>query len=326
MTIVFMFSGQGSQYFNMGKALFDRNSVFRSWMRSLDNLVHDLIGESLIERIYDEKKQFGDQFLRTLHTYPAIFMVEYSLAQVLLESGIEPDHVLGTSMGEFASAALAGVMKVEEALEVLIKQAECVETYCERGGMCAIIHAPALYSETPLIHENSELVSVNYDSHFVVSGRKERLEKIVKFLKSKNIVAQPLPVNYGYHSSCIDPAGMPFKDYARRKSYRSPNISFISGLYGTSVRDISSEYFWDVVRKPICFSKAIRELENHEERIYLDIGPGGTLANFAKRNCSANSTSECYAIMTMFNQEIINIAKVRQRICNRKPVTTGKDQ
>ena len=279
-------------------------------MQKLDAVAYDILGKSVLQQIYSERNYQGEGFKRVAYTHPAIFMVEYSLAQTLVESGITADYVMGTSMGEFASAALADVMKAEELLELIVKQAEYFETYCEPGSMMAVIHDSQLYHEVPLIRENSELASVNYNSHFVISGHDERLAEIACYFKKESILYQFLPVTYGYHSPCIDPAAAIFKNYLSPRSYQQPSISYISGLHGTFLKSIPPDYFWDVVRMQIQFPKAFKNLESGGDNIYIDLGPGGTLANFAKRNMTGRSNSEAYSIITPFHQELKNINKI----------------
>lgn len=311
VSFVFMFSGQGSQYYQMGKELFEHDPVFRRWMVALDDIAREIMGESVLRHVYDEKRKRSEPFDRILYTHPAIFMVEYSLAQVLIESGIKPDYVLGSSLGEFTSAALAGILGVDDLLKSVLKQAESFETHCEKGGMLAIIHHADMYNATPLIYENSELASINYDSHFVVSGEKEKLKEIERFLISKNIICQSLPVSYGFHSSYIDPAALSYKNFLRLKFHQTPCIPFVSCLSGTTISNIPTDFFWDAVRNPIQFPKAIRALETGRDRIYLDLGPGGTLANFAKHIVANDSKSESYTIMTPFNRDLKNLEKIR---------------
>lgn len=309
-SVVFMFSGQGSQYYHMGKELFIKHQIFREWMLRLDKIVYEIIGESVLEQLYSEQKRKCEKFDRTLYTHPAILMVEYALAQVLLENGINPDFVLGTSMGEFASAAIAGIMGVEELLEALLKQAEVFESHCHKGGMLAIIHDSVLYGATTLIYENSELASVNFDSHFVVSGENSKLKIIERFLIEKGILYQELPVSYSFHSSLMDPAAAVYTDFLKKYSYQNPQIPLISGLHGKILTKLPNDYFWDITREPIQFPKAIREMENVQSNIYLDLGPSGTLASFTKRNLERDSDSKSYAIITPFDQELRNLEKI----------------
>lgn len=310
--VVFMFSGQGSQYYNMGKELFIEHPVFREWIFKLDRIAREIIGESILEQLYSQKKRKYERFDRTLYTHPAIFMVEYALARVLLESGVEPDYVLGASMGDFVSAVVAGVMGVEETLELVLKQAELFEGCCREGGMLAIIHDTNLYYETPLIYENSELGSVNFNLHFVISGKNERLKMIGEFLEEKKILYQDLPVSFAFHSSLIDPAEIFYINFLKKYILKNPQIPMVSCLYGKLITSLSNDYFWNIAREPIQFSKAIYELENFQSYIYLDLGPSGTLANFTKRNLDKNSESEVYAVITPFDQEFKNLEKIKK--------------
>lgn len=313
-SIVFLFPGQGSQYYHMARELFARHPVFTKYMLELDGLARSIGAISVLDHIYDDRKTPANPFDRVAYTHPAIFMIEYSLSQAVIESGIAPDYVLGTSLGEFAAAAVAGVMSAGQLMEMLLKQAEYFEACCRPAGMLAIINDVRVYHETRLIRDNTELASVNYDSHFVISGKQEHLSEIDRLLKQRGILCQSLPVTYGFHSSFIDPAAAAFKEYLNGKTCRAPRVPFMSGLYGTSLKDLSPEYFWDVVRQPAQFPKAIEELERSGARMYIDLGPAGTLTNFAKRNINASSKSETHAIVTPFHQELRNLEKIRKLV------------
>ena len=97
------------------------------------------------------------------------------MARVFIESGLEPDCVLGTSLGEFTAAAVVGVISLEESLQLILKQVELVSSFCQAGRMTAIIHNPNLYYQSPMLNLHSELAAVNYASHFVISDFAEEL-------------------------------------------------------------------------------------------------------------------------------------------------------
>ncbi|HBV96376.1 MAG: acyltransferase [Peptococcaceae bacterium BICA1-7] len=308
--VVFMFSGQGSQYYQMGNELYLQNPVFREWMNRLDRIALSMLGQSVVNQLYGQEKRKSDIFDRTIHTHPAIFMVQYALAQILLESGIRPDLVFGVSLGEFVSAAVAGVMEAEKLLELVIKQAVLLEGCCPDGSMLAIIDDCAVYGEIPVIYENSELASVNYPGHFVVSGEKGKIKKIESFLREKGIIHQELPVSYGFHSSLIDPAAARYANFLRHYHCTDAKVPIVSGLYGNIINQLPEQYFWDIARMPMQLPKAVRELEDMRDCLYLDLGQG-TLTNFIRRNLTGDSHSEVYPIITPFGSELRCLAKVK---------------
>jgi len=308
-----MFSGQGSQYYHMGKELYCKNTVFRRWMSTLNDIVYKNVGLSINNEIYNETKSKADNFDHLLYTHLAIFIVEYSLARVLIESGIEPDFILGASIGEITSAAVAGISSVEETIECLLKQAELIEKYCKLGGMIAILHNPELYYQVSLISLNSELAAVNYSSHFVISGDREKLVHIEDYLKIREVFFQTIPVKYGFHSSNIDQVGSEYKKFLCKFSFKNPKIPIISCLNG-HVTEFYPEYFWNVVRQPIYFQKTILKLEEDYQLNYIDLGPSGTLANFVKNNLSKDSLSQIYDVLTPFGQDIKKLERLKERV------------
>ena len=220
---VFMFSGQGSQYFHMGRELYDQHTSFRGWMLRLDEVARQSLDESVVEAVYSGARGKGDPFDRTLLTHPAIFMVEYSLAQILIQAGVIPDIVLGASLGSFAAAAVAGFIDVEDALKATIQQARVLEECCEPGGMAAVLADPALFAED-FLSGHSELAAVNFSSHFVVSARKTELAGIESALRKKQVGYQSLPVSFPFHSKWIDQAKAgftPFMQSVRRADSRA---------------------------------------------------------------------------------------------------------
>ncbi|GCF07142.1 acyltransferase domain-containing protein [Dictyobacter arantiisoli] len=316
-TVVFLFSGQGSQYFQMGKELFAHNQIFRRWMLHLDSLVKTNASISVIQQLYAEDKNPSEPFKRTLYTHPAIFMVEFALAQTLIEQQVIPDVLVGYSLGEFVAATVAGMLKVEEALDLVIKQARLFETYCQPGTMLAILHHIDLYYQTPELSTLCELAAVNHDTHFVVSGKEAHIHKLKSFLTGKGILCEILPVSYAFHSAYINTIEPHYKRLLATTSYSPPQIPIFSSLSGKQIFNLSPEYFWEVVRKPMNFSQTIQTLEEDGPHQYVDVGPGGTLTNLTKRNQHLNALTQCYTILSPFHQDVKNTARVTQMLSRR---------
>lgn len=301
-----MFSGQGSQYYQMGKSLFAANKTFRDWMLKGDRICQDLIGLSITNHLYDVQIPRSQPFTKTLLSHPAIFMFEYGLIQILLEKNIYPNFVLGTSMGEFAAAVTCGILSFDSALESLIKQAQALEN-CAEGGMLAILHSSDLYHSQDYLNQFSELAAINFPANFVVSGQQDHLKIIRNKLKEKNILSQMLPVSHAFHSSLIDEAKTPFLNSIQQLKLENPKIPFISCADAKNLISVSHNHFWKIIRSPILFENVIQDLEKQQAVLYLDVGPSGTLANFVKYNLSSTSQSKQLALLTPFGDEIKNL-------------------
>lgn len=301
---VFMFSGQGSQYYQMGKQLFEENAIFRNWMNRLDDLAQKMSGKNIIEAIYSSNK--AEVFDRTLHTHPAIFMVEYSLAQCLIREGVEPDLVLGTSLGSFAAAAVAGCIGVEDALAIVIDQALAFEASCERGGMIAILASPSLYEED-FLAMRSEMAGVNFDGHFAVSAAQTDLEAIEAVLKQRGVTHQRLAVSFAFHSRWIENAEEQFASSMLSTPFDKGNLPIVCCEQATTLTNLPDDFFWRVVRHPIRFQDAVGRLEQQGAHRYIDVGPSGTLATFVKYGLPTTSASSTHPILTPYGQDQKNL-------------------
>jgi len=312
--IVFMFSGQGSHYYQMGRELYFSNYYFSHWMRKLDEVIKDSNHFSIIKILYESNNKKSDLFNRTLYTSPALFMVQYSLAQVLISDNITPDYVLGSSLGEFVAAAIAGVVSYEEALYLVIKQAMILEENTEQGGMIAILDNPDKFYETPVLYNNSEIASINYDTHYIIAGDYESIVKIEDYYKTHNIIHQTLAVSYGFHSAAIDTSKMKYLALLKDRGYKNSALPIISCAYASILQHIDGNYFWDIIRKQISFKETVVSLEAKGEYIYLDLGPSGTLKGFVGNLLNKNSMSKCVSVLTPFGTDLHNLDKAKQQI------------
>jgi len=301
---VFMFSGQGSQYHQMGRQLYEGNASFRRWMDCLDDLACGISGRRVIDAVRAGSK--ADVFDRLGLTHPAIFMVEYALARCLIEAGVEPDVTLGASLGTFAAAAIAGFIEPEDAMAAVLAQARAFETTCEPGGMIAIMADPSLHEESWL-GERSEIAGINFDRHFVVSSPARELDAIESALKQRSIVFQRLPVRFAFHSRWIDRLREPLT--AAMSSLRTGpgDLPLACCERGGKVAQLPADHFWRIVRHPIRFRDTILDLERRGPHRYVDVGPSGTLATFAKYALPATTVSSTHAILTPYGQDLKNL-------------------
>ncbi len=303
-----MFSGQGSQYHQMGRHLYESHPVFRDWMTRLDGVAHRLTGRSVVDAIYSGSK--AEPFARTALTHPAIFMVEYALAQCLQHEGIQPDLTLGASLGSFAAAAVAGCIEPQGALVAVLEQAAAFESTCEPGGMIAVLGDPALYPQDFLC-QHSELAGISFAQHFTVSAPRHELGGIEAALKQRGVAHQRLEVSYAYHSRWIAGA-QPRIATSMQVLPRWPGrLPVVCCAQAATLAELPLDFFWRVVRQPIQLRDTIAHLERPGRPLrYIDVGPSGTLATFVKYALGPGSRSSTHAVLTPYGQDGRNLASL----------------
>ncbi|WP_075731388.1 ACP S-malonyltransferase [Streptomyces acidiscabies] len=307
---VFMFSGQGSQTYQMGRELYDEEPVFRNALHRLDAE----LDTSVVARLYDPARRVSEPFTDTAVTHPAIVMVELALAETLMAYGVVPDLLLGASLGEFTAAVLAGVLEPGDCLRRLVGMAHSAADSAP-GGMLAVLTDPALFRQDPDLHRELELAAHNYDAHYVVAGPLHALDRTEALLTEREIAHQRIPVAHAFHSHLMDPSRRAFDAVWADAEFRTPRIPLVSSAIVGPLAEVSAGHLWRVAREPIEFAATVRELEASGPYLYLDAGPSGTLHNFVRANLAARpgTGSESMALLTPFTRDTRQLALVRDR-------------
>lgn len=307
--VVWMFSGQGSQYFHMGRALYERCRYFSAWMDRLDQTAMKYLECSIVSVIYDQARRVSDPFGDITLSHPALFMVQLSLANALIERGFAPPrYLLGASLGEFVAAAFAGVDTPEALLFDIIKQATLFKNHCTGGAMLVVLDDVEEFHRNPDIYRDIDLAGVNFDRCFVVSGPSSTIQRITEALKTRDVPHQRLPVEVGFHSRAVDALAPLFRDTFRSRQYQIPAYPLISCSH-SRVDRFTVDYWWEVIRRPIRFRESFRAfLQQHPQASFVDIGPSGTLATFARYNTpSPGEETKIFTLLNPFGQDIENI-------------------
>jgi len=306
---IFMFSGQGSQFYQMGRGLYENNATFRYWLQTLDRLFSQEAGYSILEYLYDDKKPRSEPFEQISLTHPAIFMVELALANTLIDEGIKPDGVMGASLGELCAAVVSGIVSAYDAIKIVIKQAAIFDRL-DKGAMLAVLHDLELYYLTPAINQICDIAAVNSQKNFVIAGSRENIADVTELLKAQGVVYQYLPVKQAFHSSCIDHIKQRFNEEMSGFSTLPTQLPFYSCLSAGEVTHIDTSYFFNVIREPIKVSETIRYMEARGPFNYVDLGPSGTLANSVKYNISQDRHSKQLSVMSPFGDDTTRLNNV----------------
>lgn len=310
---IFMFSGQGSQYYQMGLPLYEHNPVFRREMDELDAFCRQAFGASVLAVIYDPQRTRADVFARTPLSGLAIFMVEYALARTLEHAGVHADLTLGASLGTYAAAAVAGAATPQEAMRSIMRQTRVMEQHCPPGGMLAIIADAALF-DAPELHMRAELAALNLPSHFVVAGLEPGLVEIERWLNAKGVTHQRVPVSYAFHSRWIDPAYAAMRLVHEASTLAPLRMPLICCAQSRKLDRLDAESMWKVIRDPIQFSRTIAGLVREGPYRYVDVGPSGTLAGFLRYLLPEHSGAEVHRVLTPFGGELKGLASLTESV------------
>src|SRR3984957_16462903 len=251
--MIWMFAGQGAQYYQMGRELFEREPVFRQFLERADHIVQELINESLVDIIYRPRANRFEPFQRLLHTHPAILVFQCAIGETLLERGLRPDYLLGHSLGEFCFLVISGSISFEDALVALIKQAELVEYCVPRGRMLAILDSADLMDRSPEAFRRCTAAAYNSPRSFVVSASTDDLIQLQQFLKEREILFVELPVDYPFHSPQMDGLQNVSETILGRVPLSAPQIPIISAQQGGLLKEPTARHMWDVTRNLVVF-------------------------------------------------------------------------
>jgi acyl transferase domain-containing protein len=294
----------------MGRALYEAHAGFRHELQRLDALATSMTGSSILAQLYDDHLSRSDTLAETSITHPAIFMLEVALAEVLKQSSVVPDLLLGSSLGTFAAAVVAGCIGVEDALAAVIQQAQLLQRSCPRGGMVAILESPRLYQEEPVLRQHSTLAAINFPRHFVVSALPEALTRIERVLRERNVMHQRLAVSLPFHSQWMEGAEVPCRAALAALTFRPPRTPLYLCTHDCVAPSLDANAIWKALREPILTQKALELLESRGNYRYIDVGPSGTMATFTKYNLAPGSTSVAFPILTPFGHDAQNLQRL----------------
>lgn len=299
-SVVFMFPGGGAQYINMGRDLYQTEAVFRQSIDSGLAALAKLSDIDLKALLFTDISTLTDEDVAALAAQlqtpslqlPAIFMIEYALAQLLMAQGITPKALIGHSMGENTAACLAGVISYTDAIGLVHLRGTLMDGV-PAGGMLSV-QLPAAELQSCLgkgkQFEQLELASINSPGLSVASGPIPDLEALAKHLNTEGIDSQRVKINIAAHSSMLDGILEEFGNYLRSIKLNPPKIPFISNRSGTWISNEQATdpaYWVGHLRNTVHFAGGIETLLEEPGRVFLEVGPGNTLGSLTRQNPNA---------------------------------------
>ena len=287
---VFMFSGQGSQYLRMGWGLYQQFPAFRRHMQACRDILEPLIRVDLCALLYAEAEQ-PELFSRAYILQPALFTVEYAMARLLMDWGIQPSAVVGHSLGEYVAACLAGILSLEDALTLVATRGLAMEEAGE-GAMLAVSLSEAdardfLQQRGARRFEDGldvSLAAVNAPKRVVLSGSGQAVARAKQALTDAGVACKRVQVSRAFHSPMMKHAAEVVTRKAREITLQTPAIPIASNLTGgwlTDSQALDPAYWGAHMTQPVRFEANIRTILQQQPDVLLEIGPGRVLNGLA---------------------------------------------
>ena len=282
--VVFMFPGQGSQYVNMGRDLYEAEPVFKAAVDNCVELLKDTPHANILSVIYPSvvDDSATENIKNTFFTQPAIFIMEYAMAKLWMSWGIEPGIFTGHSIGEFVAAHFAGILSLKDALLLISTRAKMVSEVAKGSMLSVRLEADKLAT---LLPADLSIAVINSNKLCVVAGPDESITSFAVILTGMNIPSRLLQTSHAFHSAMMDNIVMPFQDVVKTIKLNppvKPIVSTATGKWLSEAEATDPAYWASHLRKTVRFADAINTLQEDDGRILMEVGPGNTLATLAR--------------------------------------------
>jgi non-ribosomal peptide synthase protein (TIGR01720 family) len=285
--LAFLLPGQGAQHAGMASGLYRDEPAFREQVDLCAQILQPHLGMDLRRVLFadaEESEETSIRMAETRFTQPALFVVEYALARLLMEWSVEPQALIGHSLGEYVAACLAGVLSLKDALALVAARGRLLQDLPE-GAMLSV----ALPEEELLPHLGGDLslAAVNGPARCVAAGPVPAVAALEARLSTQGVECRRLHTSRAFHSPMMEPVLESWARVVEKVRLNPPSIPFVSNVTGTwiTAAQATDPGYWGAhLRHTVRFSAGLGELLREPSRVLLEVGPGTTLSTLARQH------------------------------------------
>ncbi|NJA07917.1 SDR family NAD(P)-dependent oxidoreductase [Methylococcaceae bacterium WWC4] len=282
--LAMVFSGQGSQYPGMAQDLYRRWPVFRQTIDQCAEYLQKSLPIPLQQLLFDSSDA---QLQQTCYAQPAIFAVDYALFRLWQSWGIEPDAVMGNSLGEYVAACVAGVFSLEQAINLVVARAQLMQQAPSGGAMLAV--AAGREEVGTLLAANwpeLDIAAVNSPRHCVLAGSSVLIEQARQYFSESAVQCTPLAVSHAFHSRMMEPVLPALRQVFEQAAYGKAFMPLVSNVTGRIIGDdiVWADYWLQHCRQPVAFADNVAALRQLGCDVFLECGAKPVLAPMLSAN------------------------------------------
>jgi acyl transferase domain-containing protein/thioesterase domain-containing protein len=293
--VVFMFSGQGSQYVDMARGIYESEPEFKAHVDRCAEILQPMLRYDIREAIYpatSDREHATERLRQTAATQPALFVIEYALAMLWQSWGVQPKAMVGHSIGEYVAACLAGVFTLEGALSLVAARGRLMQSL-PAGAMLSV---PLTEAEIgPLLDARTCVAVINSEGMCVVSGEHDAIDDLEVALSARGVQARRVQTSHAFHSHMMEPILDAFRDEvtkAEPQEPHSPMVSNVTGTWLTPEQAVDPDYWAQHLRQTVRFQECLSTVLEEPDRVLLEVGPGRTLASLTRMHSAKTGDTD----------------------------------